>query len=55
MLAKQNTSTSLSSATLTPKDRNFYRPEQFIWNNPHRSSNRLYQYYHARNDHYEQY
>jgi hypothetical protein len=36
------------------KDRHFYCPEQFIWNNPYRSSSRLYKYYHAANAHYQE-
>ena len=40
--------------TISRKDKNFYKPDQFIWNNPYRSSSRLYRYYHAANDEYEE-
>ena len=32
------------------KTANFYRPEQFIWNNPYRTSRKMYNYYHKQND-----
>lgn len=35
-----------------PKTKDFYKPEQFIWNNPHRTSKRMYPYYHRLNDTY---
>ena len=35
------------------KTKEFYKPEEFIWNNPHRASNQMYQFYHAYNKHYE--
>ena len=45
------TQVSLDAEPEQPKkDRNFYKPEEFIWNNPYRSSSRLYRYYHASND-----
>lgn len=34
------------------KTKDFYKPEQFIWNNPHRTSKRIYPYYHRFNDTY---
>ena len=34
------------------KTKDFYKPEQFIWNNPHRTSKRMYPYYHKFNDTY---
>jgi hypothetical protein len=34
------------------KSKDFYKPEQFIWNNPHRASDRMYRFYHAYNDQY---
>ena len=34
------------------KNREFYKPEEPIWNNPHRASPQMYQFYHAYNDHY---
>ena len=37
------------------KNREFYKPEQFIWNNPHRTSRKIYPYYHKDNEEYEKY
>lgn len=34
------------------KNREFYKPERFIWNNPHRASDQMYKFYHAYNDQY---
>lgn len=35
-----------------PKTKDFYKPEGFIWSNAHRTSKRLYPYYHKFNDQY---
>lgn len=37
------------------KSKDFYKPEKFIWNNPHRASDRMYKFYHAYNDQYTKY
>lgn len=31
------------------KSKEFYKPEEFIWNNPHRTSKKMYPYYHRFN------
>ena len=31
------------------KTNQFYQPEKFIWNNPHRSSSHMFKFYHAYN------
>lgn len=36
--------------TQIKKNSKFYKPEQFIWNNPHRTSKKTYKYYHQQND-----
>jgi|JI6StandDraft_1071083.scaffolds.fasta_scaffold19037_6 hypothetical protein len=36
-----------------PKTKDFFKPEQFIWNNPHRASHQMYKFYHAYNEHYQ--
>lgn len=52
-LHKAATATSCSTDYIPlPKDRHYFKPEQFVWNNPHRTSPRLYPYYHAAQDHY---
>lgn len=38
-----------------PKTKDFYQPDQFIWNNPHRVSHQMYKFYHAYNDQYQKY
>lgn len=40
------------SMTHTLKNKEFYKPDQFIWNNPHRTSKKIYNYYHKSNDEY---
>jgi hypothetical protein len=32
--------------THIPKSREFYLPDEFIWNNPYRSSKKIFQYFH---------
>lgn len=34
------------------KTKDFFQPDKFIWNNPHRTSPKMYQYYHQQNDQY---
>ena len=34
------------------KTKDFYKPEECIWNNPHRTSKKMYPYYHKFNDTY---
>ena len=34
------------------KTKEFYRSDQFIWNNPYRASNKTYNYYHKQQDQY---
>lgn len=36
------------------KSREFYKPGECIWNNPHRTSKRLYPYFHQYHDKYLQ-
>mgnify|MGYP000885646184 CR=1 FL=1 len=36
------------------KDKRFYRPEDALWNNPYRTCPRIYNYFHASNDYFEE-
>lgn len=45
--------TSLIKQQQITKTKDFYKPGEMIWNNPHRTSSKIYAYYHQLKDNFE--